>query len=611
MAGWSILTDGCALDCNEILQNLQSNGFCLDLDSSLKGDVDGGKDKLRCLFDQILSVFLKEISVSKDSRPLPAMLGDGRSVDLFKLFWVVRERGGYDSVSKNGSWASVAEESGLDSSVTSSVKLIYIKYLDTLDRWFRRILRGKAIGSGLSDRNGNLDLFSVEVQTEFRGLLSEMLDQKEKDEEFPQLDSRKNEMHQSVSGNMYNTHEVSTVPKSDCTKKCVDDNDKEVVILDSSVFKENPHSCKRKLEFLSGMLNWVTELAKHPAGPEIGALLKGSDWNMCGGKELLGQALLARDALFLRRHVDSSDEQSLLQKKQKIHPSIYEDHVDADDQSIERLRCSERILLKKSHSRSGSKSPSASQNDLDVSPSHCVAGLENHPDKQLVTVDSWTANIVIGLFGDDQRQKHVPVGSLFQVEVPDWTGMTSESDSKWLGTRVWPLETGEHNLRIERDPIGKGREDSCDCRLPGSVECVRFHIAEKRMRVKLELGSAFHRWKFNRMGEEVSLPWTVEEEKRFKAIVRLNPPSLYKCFWDQVFRCFRTKSRENLVSYYFNVFLLQRRSYQNRVTPNSIDSDDDESEFGSLSNGFGHEAIKVPGSKSVFCAQNKQCIDLE
>ncbi|KAF8412227.1 hypothetical protein HHK36_000187 [Tetracentron sinense] len=534
MAGWSILTDGSALDCNEIIRKLQSNGFCLDVNASLKRGVDGGKHKLRCLF----SVFLKEISAIKHIRAL--MLGDGRSVDLFKPFMVVREKGGNDFVLKNGFWACVAVESGLESAFTLSVKVIYIK---------------------------------LELEIEFRGLLSEMLDREEKDEEYPQK-----EMQQSAMGNMNNTNEVRIVSGLDNVDKSVEDKE-EVVILDPSILKEDPFSRKRKLESLSGMLNWVTEIAKDPGNSAMRMLLEGSEWNMCGR-----HAMLARQALFLRMHADSSVWQSLLQKKQKINPSMYEDPVGADDQSTERLRCSERLLLKKSHSRSSSKPSSATESDLDMSVTPCLTGLD--------TVDSFT-NLVLSLFGDVPLQKQVPVGPLFQAEVPDWTGMTSESDSKWLGTRVWPLEKGERNLLIERDPMGKGRQDSCGCQFPGSIECVRFHIGEKRMRVKLELGLAFHRWGFNRMGEEVSLPWTDEEEQRFKAIVRLNPPSLEKCYWDQVIKSFHAKSRENLVSYYFNVFLLRRRSYQNRVTPNNIDSDDDESEFGYVSFGLGHEAVKV------------------
>ncbi|KAG2330462.1 hypothetical protein Bca4012_019948 [Brassica carinata] len=42
----------------------------------------------------------------------------------------------------------------------------------------------------------------------------------------------------------------------------------------------------------------------------------------------------------------------------------------------------------------------------------------------------------------------------------------------------------------------------------GSVEYTIFHIAEKRMELNCDLGDVFFHWRFNQMGEEVSLRWT-------------------------------------------------------------------------------------------------------
>jgi hypothetical protein len=140
---------------------------------------------------------------------------------------------------------------------------------------------------------------------------------------------------------------------------------------------------------------------------------------------------------------------------------------------------------------------------------------------------------------------------------------------------------------------------------------VRFHIAEKRIKLKLELGYLFYHWQFDRMGEEVSLRWTTEEEKRFKDMVKFNLLSAGKCFWDDKHKYFPRKTREELVSYYFNAYLVRRRSYQNRVTPKNIDSDDDETEFGSFSDGYGHEVLMVPGAYMLICSENKQCTDFK
>lgn len=615
-----MIADGSALDCVKILKP-QKNGLWFVLEPGSKGIVvgGGGISELRCSFDQFLGPFLKQIRGHNSYRPLPPMLGNGQCVDLFKLFLLVKEKGGYRTVSENVLWNLVAEESGLDSGVGSALKLVYIKYLDLLDRWLDRIFKDKKSHGSLSvcgDTSGRL---LMELETEFKGFLPEILDQKMKDEEYPHFDLAKSESSFSGVENLYCNDEVKSDVKveSEGGVKCVDDNDEvkssvkleldlnrkcvdddeDVMILDLNEVNEEVFTRKRKREYMLGMLNWVTTIAKNPCDPSIGKLPERSKWKLTGPGELWKQVLLVREALFLQRDVDLSAEQSIWQKKQKMHPSMYEDHAGS-----ERLRYSQRLLSgKRSRSRACSESSSsATQSDLDKSPSPCM---EDHHDKQLLGIcDPSIGHSVAGLCGDSHVRKRFPVGPAFQATIPEWTGVVSEIDSKWLGTRVWPLDKIEHKFLIERDPIGKGRQDSCGCQFPGSIACVQFHVAEKRIRIKLELGSAFQHWQFDKMGEVVGLSWSEEEKKRFKEIVRLNPPSIGVRFWDEIFKSFSTKSREDLVSYYFNVFLLQRRADQNRLTPNNIDSDDDESEFGPLSNGFGHEAINLPSS--ILYAQN-------
>lgn len=273
---------------------------------------------------------------------------------------------------------------------------------------------------------------------------------------------------------------------------------------------------------------------------------------------------------------------------------MYDDHTGSEQPSY-----SGRLLSAKDSQASSSRKSLA--RTCSESSSGSDSNLEDVFDKEYNTFSS---DSVDGLFGGNYNCKKVAVGTIFQADVPEWTGETCVSDSKWLGTRVWPLESKENSKQlIERDRIGKGRQESCGCQHPGSVECVRFHASEKTKRVKLELGSAFHCWKFDKMGEEVAFLWTKEEEKRFQAVIRSNPPSLGKCFWDEIFKSFPRKSREDLVSYYFNVYLLGRRGGQNRSTPSNIDSDDEESEFVLLSNHFGHGVAKSPGS--IFCSPKK------
>ncbi|KAL2469035.1 AT-rich interactive domain-containing protein 2 [Forsythia ovata] len=375
--------------------------------------------------------------------------------------------------------------------------------------------------------------------------------------------------------------------------------------MDTSGVGEDSASRKRKPECYSGMLDWITKVAKDPCDPTNGSLPERHNWKYYGCYQLWKQVLLVRDAMLLRRNADSTSQETIsqaffdsndistLQKKQKMHPSLYDDR-----KGSERLRCSKRLLsakdsFSKSCDRIGVESSSSGSQCDEV----CAGEQSNS------TADS------VGFAGNFRRKKQIPLGPLFQADVPDFCEEAYKIDCKWLGTRIWPLEKRERNKNlIERVPIGRGRRESCGCQFPGSVECVRFHVAEKRMMVKLELGTAFYGWKFNSMGEEVALSWTKEDENKFQDIVKSNCLLSEKYFWDELFKFFPRKDREALVNYYYNVFLLRRRGYQNRNDASDIDSDDEESEFGPVGNRFGQNAANSPGS--IFCSPKKSHLNI-
>ena len=185
-------------------------------------------------------------------------------------------------------------------------------------------------------------------------------------------------------------------------------------------------------------------------------------------------------------------------------------------------------------------------------------------------------------------QLAIPIGYRYQVDVPEWVGMPNEQHScgkdgasepsRWLGTKSWPIEGSSSTAtNNDADKMGKGRPDSCSCASPGSAQCVKLHIQEKRARLRQDLGPAFRDWSFHTMGEEaVSSSWTPREQRKFETLVKRHPPSQDKSFLNPAIEAFPSKSRKDIVSYYWNVFVPSRISRLSRAGCKTIDSDDDE-----------------------------------
>lgn len=190
-------------------------------------------------------------------------------------------------------------------------------------------------------------------------------------------------------------------------------------------------------------------------------------------------------------------------------------------------------------------------------------------------------------FGDDDLVA-IPVGPRFQAEIPEiitapngnspTNGCTNSVNSdKWLGTLIWPIKSIAVNNSTKN--IGKGRPSSCSCHSQGSVQCINLHVTEKKLQLQVDLSSAFYRWQFDKMGEDVSKSWTPNEQEQLRNLVRLNPVSDDRSFWKPAIKCFPSKSRASIVSYYFNVFVLRRMRRQTRLA-SEVDSDDDEFDEG-------------------------------
>ncbi|KAK2439084.1 AT-rich interactive domain-containing protein [Trifolium repens] len=602
------MANGSSLDRLEAKTFTEShrNGDCLIEDCV--DSVGHDKAKQKSLFCQIFSVYLKENSSRGNVKPVPVMLGDGQLLDLYQLFFLVKEKGGCDVVSRKGLWDSVIVELGMDIPVLASVKLVYDRYLHGFEGWLGKTFEEKSLKNG---NNGCLNSLPLDLEKEFRSLLCSNL--KDKDDDFVPLESSNIIKHIDLVNQKSSGYLLDSI---NLTNKCLDvqqvdgegNDDDDDKFFGNSLKDYLAASRKRKRESISGMVNWTRHIAKHPFDPVALPLPEPSKWKEYkGGKDLFVQLLRARDVLAVRKNAEPNSGSS--SQKVKMHPAMYEDPV--GHQGTMKLRCSERLPIspKSRCTCCNSKSCSANGNKL-----HGSVNMAAKPDgtekKKSTSKSKSNKKKKLVPSEDDFRVKYVSIGHLFQAEVPQWTDEVYVSDPKWLGTQVWPVKD-DSKPSTKTDLVVRGRRGKCSCDFQGSVDCIRFLIAENRMKLKLELGSAFYHWGFDKMGEEVSLRWTVAEEKKFKDAMRLNIPSQNKSFWNNPSKYFLKKTRKDMVSYYFNAYIIQLRSYQNRVTPKTVDSDDDEVEFGSFGDGFGRSSIKHPPMEFMECSENRQCWDYE
>lgn len=195
-------------------------------------------------------------------------------------------------------------------------------------------------------------------------------------------------------------------------------------------------------------------------------------------------------------------------------------------------------------------------------------------------------------FLDRYPRKQVPLGSAHQASIPLWgkhvnknkldlteniNPSTDDGDSKekLMGTCVIPMP--DSNLSTDKGCYAGYGRTACDCLDSGSIRCVRQHVMEAREKLRKSIGDdKFVNLGFSDIGEEVAYKWTEEEEQIFHEVVYSNPASLGRNFWKHLSMVFPSQSKRELVSYYFNVFMLWRRAAQNRSKFLDIDSDDDE-----------------------------------
>lgn len=185
--------------------------------------------------------------------------------------------------------------------------------------------------------------------------------------------------------------------------------------------------------------------------------------------------------------------------------------------------------------------------------------------------------------GDHLQRFVIPVGPRFQADVPDWTvpadkdnsnsEASNSEDSRWLGTKVWPIEIG--NMKVSSRVIGTGRPHSCSCRSPGTAACVKRHVSEERLILQRGLGPAFLGWKFDEMGEQASKAWSSKEEATFESLVKRKQQLNGKKFLKHALKSLPQKTNKTIVNYYYNVFIPRQLSLQNRSSNKLANISDD------------------------------------
>ncbi|XP_075518469.1 uncharacterized protein LOC142552635 [Primulina tabacum] len=178
--------------------------------------------------------------------------------------------------------------------------------------------------------------------------------------------------------------------------------------------------------------------------------------------------------------------------------------------------------------------------------------------------------------------KEVPVGPDHQAEVLPWDRNLPRKDclgsdvreQRLMGTCVTPVPD---DSAVNGVKVGQGRTDCC-CPDVGSIRCVRQHVKEARETFREAIGEeSFSELGFYDMGEEVACKWKAASvEHLFHEIIFSNPISCGRNFWKHLSAAFPTRTKNEIVSYYFNVFMLRRRATQNRSLLLEVDSDDDE-----------------------------------
>ncbi|XP_039173701.1 AT-rich interactive domain-containing protein 1-like [Eucalyptus grandis] len=175
------------------------------------------------------------------------------------------------------------------------------------------------------------------------------------------------------------------------------------------------------------------------------------------------------------------------------------------------------------------------------------------------------------LYLDDEYPTRpvVPIGPAFQAEIPVRVGTCTKNNcdtlesTKYIGIRFWPSEDRINETLLGSN--GPGRHELCSRKSPGSANRMKRRVYKSTR-------------KFDEMGEEVSKTWTMREENQFETLMKTNPPVNQASFWDKASKCIPTKSKNSILSYYYNVYIRKRSNMQLRSSTEQIISHNNQPE---------------------------------
>ena len=222
--------------------------------------------------------------------------------------------------------------------------------------------------------------------------------------------------------------------------------------------------------------------------------------------------------------------------------------------------------------------PAVEYNQVDdiVSPLHEYVprkGVMIGPDHQ-ADIPEWRPRVSMDVHGGSSSRADLAQTS---VSTSEYAPVDEDSESgKWIRHTVIPMVSCSNPVAL----LGDCKTD-CDCSDEGSIRCVRQHVMDAREGLRRSLGQdQFQESGLCEMGEDIAQRWTDGEEQLFQRVVFSNSVSSGKNFWDYLPHALPSKTSKELVSYYFNVFMLRKRALQNRSDMLHVDSDDDESPHG-------------------------------